>query len=484
MENSSQTVVVLGAGPAGLACAERLVSNGVQVVVLDKNEKVGGLARTEEFQGHLFDVGPHRFFTKNEEVESFWKQYAGDDLITVTRLTRILYRNKLLQYPLQPFDALRGLGLWNSCRAVVSYAWAKVRWRKKEPKNFEDWVVSRFGRVLYDAFFKTYTEKIWGIPCNEIGVEWAEQRIKGLSFLEVVRNALGLGSKNKVKSLVDEFMYTKRGAGLVYENIAQKVRDAGSRVVLEARVVEIEHLDGKVTAVTYETKAGERHAIAASHLFTSIPLTEFVLRLNPPSSPACITAARKLYYRDHITVNLILPRSQIFPDQWIYIHSPEVRMARVSEYGNFSRSMVSETTCAVSVEYFCFAHEPLWQSTDDELTKLALRELRSVDLISSEECLGAYVVREPDSYPAYYLGHKPHFNVLKEFVASLSNVDAIGRGGMYKYNNQDHSILSGICAARRFFGEEVDVWEVNTDQAYLEEKQLPSPLGAGPSGER
>lgn len=482
MAKANSIVAILGAGPAGLACAERLVSNGVKVVVLDKNEKVGGLARTEEFKGHLFDVGPHRFFTKNEEVESFWKKCAGDELISVKRLTRILYRNKLLQYPLQPFDALRGLGFWRSCYAVSSYLWAKLRWRKRQPKNFEDWVISRFGRVLYEAFFKTYTEKIWGIPCHEIGVEWAEQRIKGLSLSEVVRSAFRLGSRTKVKSLIDEFMYTKRGAGVVYENIAKKIRTSGSEVLLDTRVVGIERDGLTVSAITYETASGERQTIAVSHVFSSIPLTEFVLQVSPQAPAACITAARKLYYRDHITVNLILPRTRIFPDQWIYIHNPNVRMARVSEYGNFSPAMASKDTCAISVEYFCFAHEPLWETADDDLVKMALRELKLVELISSEECLGAYVVREPDSYPAYYLGHRPHFNVLKQFVASFGNVDAIGRGGMYKYNNQDHSILSGICAARRFFGEQVDVWEVNTDQAYLEEKQLPSPLGAGAGG--
>lgn len=467
-------VVILGAGPAGLACAEYLVAKGVKVLVIDKNEKVGGLARTEEFKKHLFDVGPHRFFTKNEEVENFWKKYAGVELIKVKRLTRILYNGKLLHYPLQPFDALRGLGFIKSLQAVVSYLMEKLRWMNRQPKNFEDWVISKFGQVLYQAFFKTYTEKIWGIPCHEIGVEWAEQRIKGLSLSAAIRSAFHIKSRTKVKSLIDEFMYTKRGAGVVYENVAQKIRESGSAVLMGARVVGITRKGFSVTAVTYEKVSGERATVNVCHLFTSIPLTEFVLLISPSSPDVCITAAHKLYYRDHITVNLILPRTRTFPDQWIYIHNPEVRMARVSEYGNFSPHMTSKETCAISVEYFCFAHEPLWRADDNDLIAMAISELKQAGLISVQTCIGGYVIREANSYPAYYLGHKPHFDVLKNYVASFVNVDAIGRGGMYKYNNQDHSILSGICAARRFFGEQIDVWKVNTDQAYLEERELPS----------
>jgi protoporphyrinogen oxidase len=474
VNDSTQVVAVLGAGPAGLSCAEMLVRKGVKVVVIDKNSIVGGLARTEEFEGHLFDVGPHRFFTKNDEVEKFWKHYAGDDLIAVKRLTRILYKNKFLQYPLQPLEALRAIGLWSGLHALWSYLLAKWKWRGRSPSNFEEWVISKFGYDLYAAFFKTYTEKVWGIPCHEIGVEWAEQRIKGLSLTEVFLHAFRFRAKAKAKSLIDEFMYTKRGAGLVYENIATSIRNAGSEVLLGSRITSIETKDNLVTAVHYNDANGFKKSLSVSHVFTSIPLTEFILCLNPAAPATCVSAAKNLYYRDHITVNLILPKTREFPDQWIYVHSPEVKTARISNYRNFSPTMATDKTSAISVEYFCFKQDELWSKQDPELIELALSELLKTGVICNRQCFGGYVIREADSYPAYYIGHKPFFNTIRKYLSGLENVDAIGRGGMYKYNNQDHSILSGIFAARRFFGEDVNLWDINTEQTYLEEKQIAS----------
>jgi len=461
-------IVILGAGPAGLACAEQLTRSGLTVIILDRNDRPGGLARTESFAGHLFDVGPHRFYTKNQQVEAFWKQFAGDDLIRVKRLTRILYENKLFQYPLQPIDALLGLGVWRSAKALASYAVARVTPWSHTPRNFEEWVVAKFGRVLYETFFKTYTEKIWGIPCHEIGVEWAEQRIKGLSLRSVISNALGLGSRHAVRSLVDEFLYTRRGAGQVYENVADTIQRRGSRLLLNSRVTRIDMQQGAVAAITYEHGGGTT-TIPVQHVFTSIPLTEFVAIQYPPAPAECMVAAQSLYYRDHITVNLVVPRAHLFPDQWVYVHDRSVQMARVSEYGNFSSEMTTPDTAALSVEYFCFAADPLWRAPDQELIALATEELARSGLVRKPEVLGGFVIREADSYPTYYLGHRPHFEVLKSFVSGIPNATAIGRGGMYKYNNQDHSILSGMCAARRFLGEEIDVWAVNTDASYLEE---------------
>ncbi len=465
----STTVAVLGAGPAGLACASELIAQGIKVVVIDKNSRVGGLSRTEEFKGHLFDVGPHRFYTKNKEVEEFWKKYAGSDLIRVKRLTRILYRSRLLHYPLRPFDALRGMGLWGSLRAVASYLWAKLNPPPSPPENFEEWVVSKFGRVLYEEFFRTYTEKIWGIPCREVGAEWAAQRIKGLSLGGVIRQALRLGPRSKAKSLIDEFYYTKRGAGAVYENIARAFVASGGELILGAQVTALERSGSIITAVVYSDQEGATVKLPVSHVFSSIPLTNLILALDPPPPESVAVSARTLYYRDHITVNLILPREGVFPDQWIYIHTPHLKMARISEYGNFYEGMSTPTTSAISVEYFCFASDPIWKMSDAEITDMALRELRIAGLSGEKECLGSYVVREPSSYPAYYVGHRQYFSALKDYLSEFGNVTAIGRGGMYKYNNQDHSILSGLLAARSFFGEKVDIWEVNTDPEYLEE---------------
>lgn len=472
---------ILGAGPAGLSCAYEHVKRHRKGLILDKNKIVGGLARTEIYHGYRFDVGPHRFFTKNDEVDRIWHEIGGDEIIRVPRLTRILYRGKFFEYPLKPFQALFGLGIVTSIQAFCSYLAAQLKEGKENVTSFEDWVVQKFGHKLYSIFFKTYTEKVWGIPCSQIGSEWAAQRIKGLSLTEIIRNAFCGQRKNKkqkVTSLVDEFSYPKQGAGRVYERMRDYVSQHGFDVRTSESVERIEFRDEKYFLHT-TTSEGAKHLYSCDALFSSIPLTEFILKLDPTPPAALIASARELYYRDHITVNLILDGPSPFPDNWIYIHSPEVRMARVCEYGNFSKEMLANRNhSALSVEYFCFAHDDLWQKSDEELIQFAITEMKCVGLMKKESVVDAFVIREKDSYPAYYIGHRKHFEQLKNFVSAFPNLWMIGRGGMYKYNNQDHSMLSGILAARAYDGEKINLWEVNSDENYLEEKQLPGALSA------
>lgn len=472
-------IIILGAGPAGLSCAYEHVKRNRKGLILDKNSIVGGLSRTELYRGYRFDVGPHRFFTKNDEIDRLWHEVGGDEIIRVPRLTRILYRGKFFEYPLKPFQALFGLGIMTSLKAFFSYVAAQLKPKKEKLISFEDWVVEKFGRKLYSIFFKTYTEKVWGIPCSQIGSEWAAQRIKGLSLTEVIRNAFCGQQKNKSKkitSLVDEFSYPKHGAGRVYEKMRDHITQHGFEVHTSETVERIEFIDGTYFLQT-RTNDGQIHAYSCNALFSSIPLTEFILKLQPSVPSAVIEAARALYYRDHITVNLILDAPAPFPDNWIYVHSPEVRMARICEYGNFSKEMLANSGhSALSIEYFCFAHDDLWQMKDEELINFAVQEMKTVGLLKSEIPVDGFVVREKDSYPAYYIGHRDHFEQLKNFVSELPSLWMIGRGGMYKYNNQDHSMLSGILAARAYDGEQVDLWEINSDENYLEEKQLPGAL--------
>lgn len=477
-----QPPIILGAGPAGLATAYKLAQSQVESLLLERHDVVGGLCRTIPFQGHRFDVGPHRFFTKNDEVNRLWHDVLGPDVMTVKRLTRILYGGTFFDYPLKPMSALRGLGVGTSAHAALSYLAARLAGARSAPANFEEWVQREFGDVLYRIFFKTYTEKVWGIPCNTISPQWAAQRIKGLNLGQAVLHALspGRNRQGRVKSLVDQFDYPRLGAGQVFEKLAEAFVAQGGQLQVGHTVRGVRHERGRVTHVDVSSSSGDR-TLRADHVFSSIPLTELVLKLDPKPPEAVVLAARELYYRDHITVNLVVARRQIFPDNWIYVHAPEVRMARISSYGNFSRQMVAhEQQDAIAVEYFAFAHEELWQLPDAELMALAERELNQVGLLKPGEVVDGFVLRERDSYPTYYVAYERPLAVIKQFLGTLANLTLIGRGGMYRYNNQDHSMLSGILAARNYLGGSYNLWEINEEQEYLEEKQLPLPCHAGP----
>ncbi|WP_337286852.1 NAD(P)-binding protein [Candidatus Methylomirabilis sp.] len=474
--NNPGTLVILGAGPAGLSCAYEFMKHGRTCRVWDKNDVVGGLARTIEYKGYRFDIGPHRFYTKNDDINAMWHKILGEDAVQVRRLTRIFYKNRFFDYPLKPLNALRGLGPWTSICAVLSYCWAKWHLAGQPPQNFEEWVVKNFGEVLYRIFFKTYTEKVWGLPCTSIGTEWAAQRIRGLSLRTAILSTI-FGQprgKRQIKSLIDSFYYPRTGAGLVYEKMAAALVRFGTSIETQTMVTAIHHAGHRITKVEGEGIQGRR-VEDVGHLFSSIPLTDFVMKLTPPGPTEVLEAAHSLYYRDHITVNLVLRKRAIFLDNWIYVHSPEVKIARVADYGNFSESMLADKdTTAISVEYFVFAHEELWNMHDKDLVRLAIYELGKIGLVKEEEVVEGFVIREKDSYPIYSVGHRPLLDKIRGYVDLFENLNLVGRGGMYKYNNQDHSILTGVVAARKYFGEEHDLWEVNTEDEYLEEKQPPA----------
>lgn len=463
-------IVIVGAGPAGLGAAYELMRHGIHSIILEKNDRVGGLARTFRYQGYSFDVGPHRFYTKNNEILRFWREFLGSDFIAVRRLTRIYYRGKLFKYPIEPLDALRGLGAKTSIRVLMSYLRSRVA-PIERPNTFEEWMVQHFGRALYEVFFKTYTEKVWGIPCRELGAEWARQRIKGLDLWEAVKSAF-LGSKKNIKSLIDEFEYPIQGAGLLYERVTAEIQRGGTKVFLGHRLSKIFHRGKRILAVEVET-GEKRRRFPADLLFVSAPITAAVEALSPSPPREVVAAARTLRYRDHITVNILMEGDNPFPDQWIYVHDPAVKMARIANYRNFSAAMAPGPKHPVSVEYFCFAaSDDLWRMTDRELIAFAARELRSAGLgdgVGGNE--RGFVVREKDSYPLYYRGHRAPFETLRTYLAQFENLALIGRAGMYKYNNQDHATLTGFLAARNFMGERHDVWAVNADDEYLEEER-------------
>ncbi|MCB0395258.1 MAG: NAD(P)/FAD-dependent oxidoreductase [Flavobacteriales bacterium] len=463
---------IIGAGPAGLGTAWELVKNGeTNLIIIDRNEVVGGLARTEIRDGARFDVGPHRFFTKNEEVNALWKEVLGSDFIPVDRLTRIYYKGKFFNYPIKAQDVLLKLGPLESFQAMVSYGLARIK-PKKKANTFEEWISQMFGTKLYKTFFKTYTEKVWGIPCSEIGAEWAAQRIKGLNFVQVVKNALAGSGKGKPKTLVDQFDYPVEGAGQMYEKMAERVVEKGGKILMNTTVKKFVMENGALTGVVVTDQSGQEATIKARHFFNSAPITHFFHLLNPAPPAELNDAANALYYREHITVNFLITGENLFPDQWIYVHAPEVKAARIANYNNFSDRMTSKRSeTAVSVEYFVFKSDDLWKMSDEALVKLAGREMEMIGLCKEKDIINGWVVRETESYPTYYLGYEEPYNALRDYLDAIHNLSPIGRGGLYKYNNQDHSTYSGLLAARNYLklpGSPYNLWNINIDAEYHE----------------
>lgn len=461
-------VVVIGAGPAGLTAAYELARHGIPSVVVEKDAAVGGLARTAEYKGYLFDIGGHRFFTKVRAVEKMWREVLGADFITRPRLSRIYYNSRFFQYPLEPMNALAGLGLVESFRCGLSYLAARLRPEKPET-NFETWVSNRFGKRLYRTFFQTYTEKVWGIPCREIQAEWAAQRIRGLSMTSVIWNAIRprrkLDKRRAIKTLIHEFEYPRRGPGMMWSKTREAIERRGCQVVFKAPVEKIAWEPGQVTAV----EAGGR-VYRGSHFISSMPIRELIERLDPAPPESLRAAAGDFHYRDFLTVALMVRGKNLFPDNWIYVHDPNVKVGRIQNYNNWSPEMVPdpETTC-LGLEYFCFEGDGLWRTPDSELIELGKRELARLGLLDPATVLDATVLRIEKAYPIYDATYRRGVDAVRRFLETVPNLQLVGRNGMHRYNNQDHSMLTAMLAARNILGAHYDLWQVNVDSGYHEE---------------
>ncbi len=468
-------LVIVGGGPSGLSAAYEAIGQGAEAVVLERLSLVGGLARTTTFQGNRFDIGPHRFFTKNREVQALFMSMAADDLLLVPRLTRILCGRTYFNYPLTPLNALFGVGPQAGVSILSSYINARARGVFGETyDNFEDWVIAHFGRRLYEMFFKTYTEKVWGIPCTKIGPDWATQRIKGLTLTTAIWNSFFKPRQQSVKTLVDEFMYPRLGAGQLYENMAANIRQAGGSVVTGARVHRICRGDMYVRAVMAEDETGTRLEVPGRYFLVSAPLTEMIEMMHPSAPPEVLSACRALRYRNHVGVNLIVEGSP-FPDNWIYVHSKDVRMARVANYANFSASMCSQSGLSpLTVEYFCFPGDSVWDAPDEALIELAKRELAQIGVVRQDQVLDGFVVRSDKAYPVIEIGYERHIATIRSWLSGFQNLLPIGRSGMFKYNNQDHAMATGLLAARTALGiQQFDPWLVNIDAEYHESAPAP-----------
>jgi protoporphyrinogen oxidase len=464
----SHPVIVIGGGPAGLTAAHELIKLNRRPIVLEKHGMVGGLARTENYKGFHFDIGGHRFFTKVDEVQEMWREILGEDFLLRPRLSRIYYNRKFFYYPFRPLNALAGLGLGESALIVLSY----LRWQlfpHRREETFEEWVTNRFGRRLFQTFFKTYTEKVWGISCSELRAEWAAQRIKDLSLKTALLSML-VKPKRTIKTLIDSFHYPRLGPGMMWRAVQRKIEQSGGLVRLNCEVARIRRSGSRIESLMV-FQNGRQESVEGKEFIASMPLREFIEKLDPPPPGKILEAARRLRYRDLLTVGLIVNRPALFPDNWIYVHDPDVQVARIQNYKNWSAEMVPDPAkSSLGLEYFCAAGDELWSKPDAELVELGKREVERIGLASAADVEDGCVVRQPHAYPLYDAEYQGQLSVIREFVDGLENFQSIGRNGLHRYNNQDHAMMTGMLAARNLaLGEKNDLWSVNTEPEYLEE---------------
>jgi protoporphyrinogen oxidase len=467
------SLLVIGAGPAGLTAAYEASKIGINPTVLESDRQVGGLSRTVNYKGYRFDIGGHRFFSKVPLINKLWEEILSEDFLLRPRLSRIHYREHFFDYPLKAFNALAGLGPIEAALVGLSYTKARL-FPHQEETNLEQWVSNRFGDRLYRMFFKTYTEKVWGIPCDEISADWAAQRIKNLSLREAVRSALlGAGKTQDgevITTLIDQFHYPRLGPGMMWECCRDILTARGHQTISGVTVDRIRHRNGRVEAVYGKSIDGRELEFGAEHFISTMLLRELIFALDPAPPDNILQAAHYLRYRDYLTAVLIVNRDAVFPDNWIYIHSPDVKMGRIQNYKNWSPEMVPDSgRTSLGLEYFLWEKDEEWTWPDERLIELGIKECARIGLIEPSEVQDGTVVRMKKAYPVYDGNYRESLALLQQYIESFENLQTVGRNGLHRYNNQDHSMLTGVYAARNIAGEKNDVWSVNTEMEYHEE---------------
>ena len=464
-DDSTQTTLVLGGGPAGLTAGYLLGKADRDVIVLEAEGQVGGIAKTVERDGYRFDLGGQRFFTKAREVDDLWHEILGDEFLRRPRMSRIYWNNRYLDYPLRGPDVIRKLGPVELTRCLVSYLVATVKPKGNE-QSLEEWVTNRFGRRLFELFFKSYNEKVWGVPASEIRAEWAAQRIKGLSFFSAARAAFFGNRGNKIKSLISEFNYPRFGPGQMWDAMTAAIEAEGGTVRLDARVDRLELAGGRVV----EVEAGGELYTLPDGVISSLPLREVVMMTHPKPPQKVIDAAQGLRYRDFLTVALVVDGEDLFPDNWIYIHEPGVRVGRIQNFRSWSPWMIPDPTKAcVGMEYFCFAGDDLWNMEDDALVELAAGELEQLRLAPRAKVERGYAIRVPKAYPIYDADYAARVEVIRDWLDGIENLQQVGRNGLHRYNNSDHSMLTAMRAVENLIeGADHDIWAVNAESVYHE----------------
>jgi len=479
---SSRKIVIIGAGPAGLTAGYELKKRNKNFIIFEKEKEIGGIAKTVKYKNFRFDIGGHRFFSKSDVINKIWKEILpAGDWLQKDRLSRIYYDNSFFDYPLKIDNVVKNLGLKRSLAIVLSFINSKL-FPIKDEKSFEDWIVNRFGWRLYKTFFKSYTEKLWGIPCEQIRADWAAQRIRGLSFTSAVKDALlrQIGFKNSeaIKTLITSFAYPKYGPGMMWQAMSRKILKGTNKKIIKRKTKVIKIIlnknTTKVKRAIIKNERGKEESVKATALFSSMPIDELILSVKPTPQKKIIKAAKDLRYRDFIQAALVFKMKDSFPDNWIYIHDPQAKMLRVQNFKNWSSYLVpSKKYTCLGTEYTCNVGDKIWSLSDRCLKNLAKRELVKTGLVSEKRVvLGGKVARMRKAYPVYNGDYKKSVRIIKSFLKKIKNVYPIGRSGMFKYNNMDHSMLTAILSVRNFCEKKsYNVWEINTEEKYHEEKQ-------------
>lgn len=460
-------VIIFGGGPAGLSAAYEACRLGLIPILYEKEADVGGISRTINYKGYLFDIGGHRFFSKDREICKIWEDVLGPELLVRPRLSRIYYRNRFFDYPLKPLNALANLGPIESARILSSYVRSRFAPRKP-PANFEEWVTSRFGRRLFQIFFKSYTEKVWGMPCTEIQADWAAQRIKSLSLAKAVLGSLNLLGKDRVTTLIEEFRYPRKGPGQMWNEVKNIIEKNGGHTELCSRLVRLKKRGNKIICAEINS-LGVLNEVAGDHYLSSLPLRDLIALIDPPPPDPVLRAAKMLRYRDFFTVGLIIKKPFLFRDNWIYIHAPDVKVGRIQNFKNWSPDMVPyQETTSLGLEYFCNKTDSIWKEPNGALIGLGIEELARLGFAGPDDVSDGIVIKSPDTYPVYDDSYKECVEIIRTYLGEIVNFQTIGRNGLHRYNNQDHSMLSALYAVRNVVGGRYRVWEINIDDEYLE----------------
>jgi protoporphyrinogen oxidase len=466
-----QPTLILGGGPAGLTAGYLLAKQGLPVIVFEAEDQVGGIAKTEVREGpggeYRFDLGGHRFFTKVKEVDDLWHEIMREEFLKRPRMSRIYWNKKFLDYPLRGPDVIKKLGPVELIRATLSYFWAQVKPKGRED-TFEQWVSNRFGKRLFNLFFKSYTEKVWGVPTSEIRAEWAAQRIKGLSFFSAAKAAFFGNKGNEIKTLIGEFNYPRYGPGQMWETMTDDITRLGGQVLLNTPVEKVVFEGARATKVIAGGKEYE-----SNYIISSLPLRNIVGMADPAPKPEVVAGAKGLRYRDFLTVSLVLDGEDLFPDNWIYIHEPDVEVGRIQNFRSWSPWMVPDPSKAcIGLEYFCFAGDELWEMEDEKLVELGMKELGQLGLATPDKLEFGFATRVPKAYPMYDMDYGDRITAIRGWLDGIENLQQVGRNGLHRYNNSDHSMLTAMRAVDNLVkGTDHDIWAVNAESVYHEEEK-------------